>query len=85
VAAVAGNYDITLTGSVSAGSWLAVSKWLQIWASGERILVATLPSATGSVACVAATRICSLVVQWDDSRGLSGSGAEQFTLTLRLP
>ena len=38
----------------------------------------------GSVACVSATQICSLVVQWDDSRGLSGGATQQFTLAVRL-
>jgi type IV pilus assembly protein PilV len=79
--AIAGNYDITLGASAPSGSSVEATDLAQ-WRAD---LTVAMPSATGSVACVAATRICSLVVQWDDSRGLSGSGAEQFTLTLRLP
>jgi type IV pilus assembly protein PilV len=80
-AAVAGSYDITLTGSVPGSGGMEVADLGQ-WRAD---LVATLPSATGSVACVAATRVCSLVVQWDDSRGLSGASAQQFTMNIRLP
>ncbi|MGB2260706.1 MAG: type IV pilus modification protein PilV [Porticoccaceae bacterium] len=79
--AVAGNYDITLTGSVPGSGGMEVADLGQ-WRAD---LVASLPNATGSVACVAATRVCSLVVQWDDSRGLSGAGAQQFTMNIRLP
>lgn len=79
--AVAGNYDISLSGSSPAGSSVEATDLAQ-WRAD---LTAAMPSATGSVACVATTRICNLVVQWDDSRGLDGSSTEQFTLTLRLP
>ena len=79
--AIAGNYDISLSGSAPSGSSVEATDLAQ-WRAD---LTAAMPGATSSVACVAATRICNLVVQWDDSRGLDGNSAEQFTLTLRLP
>ena len=79
--AVDGNYDISLSASPPSGSTVEATDLAQ-WRAD---LTAAMPGATGSVACAAATRICNLVVQWDDSRGLSGSRTEQFTLTLRLP
>lgn len=79
--AIAGNYDISLSGSAPSGASVEATD-LARWRAD---IVATMPGATSSVACVTATRVCNLVVQWDDSRGLNGQGAEQFTLTLRLP
>jgi len=79
--AIAGNYDIALSASAPSGSSVEATDVAQ-WRAD---LVAAMPGATSSVACVTATRICNLVVQWDDSRGLDGSGAQQFTLSLRLP
>lgn len=79
--ALAGNYNISLSGSAPSGSSVEATDLAQ-WRAD---LATAMPGATSSVACVAATRICSLVVQWDDSRGLEGQSAEQFSLTLRLP
>ena len=79
-AAVAGSYDLTLTGSVPTSGGLEVADLPQ-WRAD---LAATLPAGTGSVNCVSATAICTLVVQWDDSRGLSGGTTQQFSLVVRL-
>jgi type IV pilus assembly protein PilV len=79
-AAIAGDYDIALTGSAPTSGGLEVADLTQ-WRSD---LAAGLPSGVGSVACVSATRICNLVIQWDDSRGLTGSNTQQFSLTVRL-
>lgn len=79
--AVAGNYDITLSGSVPTSGGMEVADLAQ-WRTD---LSTTLPRGAGSVACVSATRLCSLVVQWDDSRGIGGDSTEQFTLSIRLP
>ena len=79
-AALAGNYDITLTESAPTSGGLEVADLTQ-WRSD---LAVGLPYGVGSVACVSATRICNLVIQWDDSRGLTGSSTQQFSLTVRL-
>ena len=78
-AAVAGRYDITLDG-LAPTSGLEVAD-LKQWRTD---LATTLPAGTGSVNCVSATAICTLVAQWDDSRGLSGRNAQQFSLVVRL-
>lgn len=79
--AIAGNYDIALAGSLPSGAGIEVTDLTQ-WRAD---LVASLPSADSSVACVTATRVCNLVVQWDDTRGLDGASTQQFTMSLRLP
>lgn len=79
-AAMSGSYDITLAGSLPTSGGLEVADLTQ-WRAD---LAATLPSGTGSVNCVTATAICTLVAQWDDSRGLSGTSTQQFSLVMRL-
>ena len=79
--ALASNYNISLSGSAPSGSSVEATDLAQ-WRAD---LATAMPGATSSVACVAPTRICNLVVQWDDSRGLEGQSAEQFSLTPRLP
>lgn len=79
--ALAGNYDIDLAAAVPTEGGLETTD-LQQWRAD---LNAALPSSDSSVACVSATRICSITVQWDDSRGVSGNDLQQFILTLRLP
>ncbi len=79
-AAVAGSYDITLSGSAPTSGGLEVADVAQ-WRAD---LAATLPAGTGSISCISATAICTLVAQWDDSRGLSGGNTQQFTLVVRL-
>ena len=78
--ALAGNYDLTLTQAPPTSGGLEVADLAQ-WRTD---LAAGLPSGIGSVACVQATRICTLIVQWDDSRGLTGSNVQQFSLVVRL-
>lgn len=79
-AALAGNYDLALTATPPSSGGLEVSDLTQ-WRAD---LAAGLPSGLGSMACIQATRICNLTVQWDDSRGLSGSSTQQFSLVVRL-
>lgn len=79
-AAVAGRYDITLDGLAPTSGGLEVAD-LKQWRTD---LATTLPAGTGSVNCVSATAICTLVAQWNDSRGLSGRNAQQFSLVVRL-
>jgi type IV pilus assembly protein PilV len=78
--ALTGNYNLTLTQTPPTSGGLEVADLTQ-WRSD---LAAGLPLGTGSVACIQATRICNLTVQWDDSRGLEGSSTQQFTLVVRL-
>ena len=79
-AAVAGSYDLALAGALPTGAGLEVADLTQ-WRAD---LATTLPSGAGSVSCVTATAICTVVVQWDDSRGLSGGMTQQFSLVVRL-
>ncbi len=80
-AALAGDYDIELATNVPSDGGLEVTDLAQ-WRAD---LSSALPGSTSSVACVTATRICNLLVQWDDSPGVSGNSLQQFSLTLRLP
>ena len=79
-AALNGDYDLTLAATPPTEGGLEVTELAQ-WRTN---IATTLPSGVSSVACVSATQICSLVVQWDDSRGLSGGTTQQFTLAVRL-
>lgn len=78
--ALSGDYNLALTASPPISGGLEVADLTQ-WRTD---LATILPSGGGSIACVSATQICTLVVQWDDSRGLSGGNAQQFSLTVRL-
>ncbi|MDG1495568.1 MAG: type IV pilus modification protein PilV [Porticoccaceae bacterium] len=79
-AAINGDYDLALTASAPISGGIEVVDLTQ-WRSDLAVI---LPSGVGSIACFSATQICSLVVQWDDSRGLAGGGSQQFSLTVRL-
>lgn len=79
-AAINGDYDLALTASAPTSGGLEVADLTQ-WRSDLAVM---LPSGVGSIACVSATQICSLVVQWDDSRGLAGGNSQQFSLAVRL-
>ena len=79
-AALSGDYNMALTASPPTSGGLEVADLTQ-WRAD---LATILPSGSGSVACVSATQICTLVVQWDDSRGLAGSNIQQYSLALRL-
>ena len=79
-AAINGDYDLALTASAPTSGGIEVVDLTQ-WRSDLAVI---LPSGVGSIACVSATQICSLVVQWDDSRGLAGGGSQQFSLAVRL-
>ena len=68
------NYDVAL-GDASAES--GVSAW-------KDALAATLPAGDGSVDVNPATRAVTVIIQWDDSRGVGGSDAQQFEVDTRL-
>ena len=72
--ALAQNYDVAL-GDASAES--GVSAW-------KDALAATLPAGDGSVDVNPATRAVTVIIQWDDSRGVGGSDAQQFEVDTRL-
>lgn len=78
--ALAGGYDIGLTATPPEGSDMPTQDLTQ-WRDH---LTNILPSGTGSIDCSSATKICNLVVQWDDSRGTSGSNVQQFSIVTRL-
>ncbi|AHF02802.1 pilus modification protein PilV [Marichromatium purpuratum 984] len=77
--AKAGDFDITLSQDSPTGSSfpaVALAKWR------ERIDKSLGDGATGSVSCTGNS--CTIIVQWDDSRGTSGSDQQQFTIELLL-
>lgn len=74
-----GNYDIAIGGTTpkSAGSALTKSD-----VNGWKNMLTTLPAGDGAVACDTATNICTVTVQWDDSRG--ATAAQQFVMSAEL-
>jgi type IV pilus assembly protein PilV len=68
-AALAGSYNLTLTGAPGSGNDLP-STDLRQWRA--RIAQA-LPEGTGSVAVNAATRVATVTVRWNDARGDQGA------------
>ncbi len=72
--ALADNYDVAL-GSTSEEQ--GVRDW-------KLTLEATLPAGDGSVDVNPATRAVTVIIQWDDSRGVGGSDAQQFEVDTRL-
>ncbi len=75
-----GNYNMPMTCTVPATGDLAANDrrfWLQT-------LQANLgKGACGQISC-AANNICTVKVQWDDSRISGGSSAQSFTTTTRI-
>ncbi|WP_324778922.1 type IV pilus modification protein PilV [Thiobacillus sedimenti] len=86
-AAVTGNYA-TAIGTPGACSTAVPTGTVpqQDIAAWKNQLACVLPAGDGSVAVDAATRVATIVVQWNDSRGLvdSGSAANQAAKTFRV-
>jgi type IV pilus assembly protein PilV len=76
-AALAGSYDIALTGNAPAGSSIAAID-LGAW---KAALAAQLPAGAGSIA--RNSNVLRVVVQWDEGR-VGGQAAQQFTFETRL-
>ena len=84
--ALAGDYNIAMATNSLSGSTLAVTDvndWLTNYVS------ALLPSGDGSINCVTATSVCTIVVQWDTSRQggtavNSANTTQQFSFTAQL-
>jgi len=77
-AALANLYDIGLTGSPSSSNAMA-KKDQTAWRDN---LSTTLPSGTGAIDCATANPICTITIQWDDSRG--AGAAQQFLMSTEL-
>ncbi len=70
------NYNIALGAGATGSTIPAID--LGEW----KATLSGLPSGDGSVVCTAATRICVVTVQWDDTRGVGA--AQQFVLSAEL-
>jgi type IV pilus assembly protein PilV len=78
-AARSGGYDMGLTCAVpAAGNLIANDQRAWIGALQQNLG----PTACGQVACNAG--LCTITVQWDDSRGSGGSTAQTFRTTTRI-
>lgn len=71
------NYDIAYAASRSGTSQPDLD--LILW---KTRLAETLPSGQGSIDCDPATRICTVGVRWDDTRG--AAPAQEFVVSSRL-
>lgn len=78
-AARAGNYNMGLTCAVpGAGNLVANDQRAWIAALQQNLGV----TACGQVACVGA--LCTISVQWDDSRGTAGLATQTYSTTTRI-
>jgi type IV pilus assembly protein PilV len=81
-AAINGNFDtnfddVSTTGEENTSAESDLSNW-------KSTLRATLPSGKGYIHCTKDTAICKVSVQWDDSVGLGGKTAQQFSVVTEL-
>lgn len=81
-AALAGGYNIALTADPAAGDGNAplVDDDLAQWFATH---VALLPSGDALINCTNAG-VCTVTVQWDDSRADATAGAQQFSFTSEI-
>lgn len=77
-AAEVGDYDISIGESAPAGAAIANSD-LEQW---KTRLSNSLPSGDGAIGRTG--DIVTVTIQWDDSRGLSGTETQQFVFETRL-
>jgi type IV pilus assembly protein PilV len=74
-----GAYNMSLTCSPTSGAGL-VDGDKAAWIAGIQNNLGN--TACGQVACVGA--LCTITVQWDDSRGSGGSNTQTFSTTTRI-
>ncbi len=73
-------YDIAIGTLAPSGATIA-STDLVSWKGN---LLGSLPEGDGAIDCVKATAMCTVTVQWNDSIGVEGSAAQQFSFTTQL-
>lgn len=73
-------YDIAFAAPTSSSTGIAkidIDGW-------KATLARALPVGDGFVDVVPATRAVSVIIRWDDSRGTSGSNAQEFRMDTQL-
>ena len=78
VVAQAGGYDIAL-GNAAPATSSVVDTDRDAW---KTALALTLPSGDGAIATNA--DVTTITIQWDDSRGVGGSGNQTFSISTEL-
>lgn len=78
--AIIGSYDLALAATPASGSAIHQQD-LVAWIAD---IGATLPAADGSIDCTTVSRLCTIVVQWDDTRATEGVATQQVLITARL-
>ncbi|WP_052761373.1 type IV pilus modification protein PilV [Sedimenticola thiotaurini] len=78
--AINGSYDLALNATPSSGSGVHQQD-LTAWVAD---LAEALPAGDGSVDCTSVSGLCSIVVQWDDTRATEGIATQQVNITARL-
>ena len=81
VAARAGEYNMAMTGTAPAGATLADTDRAD-WINALQGMGGIGESAQGSINCNGA--VCTVTVQWDDTRGSDGSTTRQFATVTRI-
>lgn len=76
--AKSGRFNVTIDGTPSGSTFPA--KTLTVWRDELKQNLGT--AATGSVNCSATG--CTIVIQWDDSRGLAGNDKQQIITEMHL-
>jgi type IV pilus assembly protein PilV len=77
----AGGYDMALTGTPPAGTSLSATDRAS-WITSLRGRDGMGPTARGAIVC--ATDVCTVTVEWDDSRGTGGLTNQTFSTVTRL-
>ncbi|GHA76282.1 type IV pilus modification protein PilV [Lysobacter bugurensis] len=78
-AALAGSYNIALTGTAPTAS-SRITRDQANWITQLKLAMGN--SAQGAISCT--TALCTITIQWDDSRGSAGSSTEQLVTETRL-
>lgn len=78
--AIAGAYDLGMADDPATGTSIPAQE-LSAWTADMSV---TLPGGDGSVDCTTTAGLCTVTVQWDDSRASGGSASQQIIAVARL-
>ena len=80
-AARAGEYNMAMTGTAPSGATLADTDRAS-WINALQGMGGIGGSAQGAINCNGA--VCTVTVQWDDTRGSDGTDTQQFSTVTRI-
>jgi len=83
---LAGDYDIALGDPAPTGTSRAnvdVAHWRNALALSN-VNPAGLPAGIGSIDCATNVPVCTIIVQWDDTRGAGSGATQQIAISTQL-